>query len=393
MKQLGKGSAVFKHINEDFIVEEINSDGRISSISSSVSAFDNTKVDLSGIDLNDRRDFLMCDVEKINIDNFSLINILCDKLGKRGHEIGYSGTKDKNAWTSQRISIFNPNIDKIREFSHQRIILKNFKWGKHKIKIGDLKGNRFTITLRDVDKDAVKILNRVRNTKHIPNFFGLQRFGSVRKDNFLIGKLILKGKYKDAVFAYLTGYGMEENNDVKNAKKRLKEEKNILQAGEYFPAELVTEHKIIKYLKENKDDYFNAIQILGEKILLIMCQSVQSQIFNQILEIGIDKGVVKENDTIIIPGYNSSNSEGKLKHIEKEILESHGFSLSDFRNKYLPDLSLTASKRKAYFEAKLDEIEILDDEAFDKAKKIVIRFGLDSGSYATTYLEYFFELR
>ncbi len=392
MKSFDKGSVVFKHRADDFIVEEINEDLKISRVSDSVNAFEKAEVDFSNIDVDDRRDFIMLDVEKLNIDHFSLISILCNELKKQPHEIGYAGTKDKLAWTCQRISIFKPDMEKIRKFSHKGIILKNFRWGKHKIKIGDLKGNRFRVTLRDVDDAAIKVLNRVRNTEFIPNFFGTQRFGSLRNDNFQIGKLILKKKYKEAVFAYLTGSGHSESREIKEAKKRLKSERDISSAAEYFPRELHIENKMIEYLSKNKNDYLGALTFIGEKIILIMCQSVQSRLFNEILERLIDRRAISEEDSLIIPGYELNNSHGKFRKITENILEENDLELDDFKNNEVPFLSLATGKRKAFFKVIDINIDVEDDELFIPSKKIKLQFTFDSGSYATIFLEYFFNI-
>lgn len=388
-----KGSVVFKYRAEDFIVEEINEDGKISEISKSISDFENAKVNFGNLDVNDRRDFIMFDLEKINIDHFSVISILCKELKKYPNEIGYAGAKDKTAWTCQRMSVFNPDMEKIRNFSYNGIILKKFRWGKHKIKIGDLKGNKFKVILRDMDKDAIKVLNRVRNTEHIPNLFGIQRFGSLRKNNFQIGKLILKKKYREAVFTYLAGYGSEESKEIKEAKKRLKNEKDLISAKEYFPKELYTECRIIEHLAKNKDDFIGALEIIGEKIVLIMCQSVQSRLFNDILERLIDRGFISNEDSLVIPGYDLNDAHGKFKRITEEVLVENELELEDFKNKDIPFLSLTTLKRKAFFKVRDVHIDVEDDEIFNPGKKIKIQFTFDSGSYATTFLEYFFNLR
>jgi tRNA(Glu) U13 pseudouridine synthase TruD len=87
-----------------------------------------------------------------------------------------------------------------------------------------------------------------------------------------------------------------------------------------------------------------------------------------LLERGIDKGVIKEKDSLFIPGYNVSNSGGKLKYIEQEILADMGISLSDFRNRDFESLSLLGSKRNAFFEVKDVLIETGTDELFSKGK-------------------------
>ena len=46
---------------------------------------------------------------------------------------------------------------------------------KRKIKLGYLTGNRFTITLRDLDKkDAMKLSSHLRKLDYFSNYFGKQ---------------------------------------------------------------------------------------------------------------------------------------------------------------------------------------------------------------------------
>jgi len=384
------GSVVFKHSPEDFIVEEVW-DTEICKISENSEVFGKTKVDFGRLDVNDRRDFMFCEMEKINLDHFSAIEILTREIGKKIHEIGYGGTKDKIAWTCQRVSIFNPNIELIRKFHNPNIILKNFRWGKHKIKTGDLTGNRFRIVLRDADKDAIKILSKLRNSEFIPNYFGEQRFGSLRNDNVKIGKLIFKKKFKEAVFAFLTDFGQSEDQEVKDAKKKLKEKKDLNEARAYFPSKLYAEKRILDYLSSNEEDWIGALKMIGEKTLLLMCQAVQSKIFNDILERVNDEGINAKSLNLM--GYNSEISEGRVGKIEWETMELHDMRFDDFKVDKIPDLSLKSSRRKAFF--KIMDLEVFtdDDELFIPSKKIILSFRLDSGVYATTLLEQFFELR
>ena len=59
----------------------------------------------------------------------------------------------------------------------------------------------------------------------------------------------------------------------------------------------------------------------------------------------------------------------------------------------MPFLTLKGSKRKAFSEIKNLDVRIEEDELFPLSKKIILEFELDSGSYATTFLEGFFVLR
>lgn len=394
MANINKGSVLFKHKPQDFIVEEVWGN-YVCKVSSDSSALNNSKVNISNLDAQEGRDFLSCELEKLNLDHFTAMSILSKELNNQPHELGFAGTKDKIAWTCQKISIFNANVEKISVFHHPGIILKNFKWIRHKIKIGDLSGNRFSIVLRDADEDALKILSRVRNTEFIPNFFGVQRFGSLRADNVKIGKLIFQKKYKEAILALLYGFGDKEDDEVKRAKIKFKSEKDISKAKSYFPAHLYMEHAILDHLSEKgqEQDWLGALSTIDRKVLLIMCQAVQSQLFNEVLERAIDEGLSLHKTSINLLGFDSSFSPGDSGRIEREILKSNSLELKDFSVPDLPFLSLRSSTRKACFAVHDLKAETADDELFPPSKKIILSFVLDSGSYATTLLENFFVLR
>ena len=392
MAEIIKGSVLFKHKPEDFIVEEMWG-GEVCKISEGIECLENANVDFGKLEVNDRRAFLTCDLEKINIDHFTLMSILYKEIGNFQEDICWAGTKDRNAWTAQKISIFRPNIEKIRNFSFPMVRLKNFKWAKRRVNLGDHTSNRFTVVLRDADNDSIKILNKIRNSEYIPNFFGSQRFGSLRKENVRIGILIFKEKFQEAVFEYLTAFGDNEYDETIKAKKRLKTEKDLLSAREYFPKNLRIENRILDYLHSHPGNWIGALRIIGEKTLLLMAQSVQSKFFNDVLEQMIDNKLVIPGQNISLLGCNSNFSSGKIGKIEKEVLESYNLELKDFAVKKLPFLSLNGSTRNAFFKVEVIDVDTQQDEIFTGNKKIVLIFNIVSGSYATTFLEHFFDFR
>ncbi len=355
MKDILIVQAKLKYKPGDFIVEEIGEkwNAKIS---------EEFKQPEIIIDDNDRRDFLWCELEKKDIDHFTTIKEILRLLGKRPDEIGYAGTKDKKAWTSQRISIFNPDIEKIKNFNYQNIILKNFKWNKRKIKMGYLNGNHFKIILRDIGKkDAMKITKQIRNLEWFPNYFGPQRFGA-RGNNVKIGKLLLKRKFKEAI------------REISEDNKR---------QGEYMAY----------HLNKNPEDYVGALKRVDRKNMLMYVNSVQSKIFNEILEFALDEGLnfTKQGQTsCLLIGYKTRFFDGRLGEIEQQVLDSHNLTLEDFDIREIPYLRIKGSFRKAVTEIKDLEIETKDDEEFEGSKKIILEFTLPSGVYATTFLENFF---
>lgn len=354
MKDIPIIQAKLKHKPEDFIVEEVG-DKWICNISEEFAQPD-IRIEESD------KEFIWCELEKKDIDHFTAIKNLSENLQARPIDIGYAGTKDKRAWTSQRISIFKPKLDKLNSFSHPHIILKNFKWNKRKIKLGYLEGNHFNITLRDIDKkDAMTITKHIKNLEWFPNYFGPQRFGK-NDANVKIGKLILKRKFKDAV--------REIAND------------NMFQANQ-----------LEYHLKQNPEDYLGALKRLERKSILMYINAVQSKIFNDILEKSLEEGLTftkQGQQSCLLIGYKTRFFDGKLGQIEQDTLSSHNLQLEDFNIEELPYLRTKGSFRKAVTEIKDLQITTEDDEEFESSKKIILEFTLPSGVYATTFLENFF---
>lgn len=382
--------AKLKYKIEDFIVEEIG-EKWITKISNNFQP--NSNLNLGNLDLSDPKEFLCCEMEKQNIDHFSAIKEVANLLNKRVDAIGYAGTKDKQAWTSQRISIFNPDIEKIKTFSHPKIILKNFKWNKRKIKIGYLESNHFKIILRDIDKkDAMKIAKHIRNLEWFPNYFGPQRFGSQRGNNVKIGKLILKRKFEEAVWTILTDIG-NEREDISRARLKLRKDKNFNEATKYFPNYLKLEKQLLYHLSKNPKDFLGAIKKSERKNMLMFINAVQSKIFNDILEQALEEGLnftKKGQMSCLLVGYKTRFYDGHLGEIEQQVLADHNLKLEDFNIEEISYLRIKGSFRKAVTEIKNLQIETSNDEEFEGSKKITLEFTLPSGVYATTFLENFF---
>ena len=389
-KEIAKVAATLKHFPTDFIVEEI-ADKWNCKVSKEF--IPNEPTNLEGLDKESQKDFLWLELEKLDIDHFTAIKELTNRLRKGTDAIGYAGTKDKSAWTSQRISIFTPDLEKIKNFKHEKIILKNFKWNKRKIKLGYLEGNHFKLILRNIDKkDAVKISNNIRGLKNFPNYFGSQRFG-LRENNTEIGKLILKRNWKEAVEEILYKTSPNERQDITDARKRLNEEKNFEEALKYFPRNLRLERGIISQLARDSDDYLAAIKRGERKNILMFIHSVQSKIFNEILETALDEGMdftKKGQESCLLVGYKTRFYDGRLGDIEKAVIKNNNLTLEDFDVKEIPYLRIKGSFRKALTIIKDLSLDIEDDEEFKGSKKIIVKFTLPSGVYATTFLDNFF---
>ncbi|MFN7134732.1 MAG: tRNA pseudouridine(13) synthase TruD [Myxococcales bacterium] len=93
-------------------------------------------------------------------------------------EVGYAGLKDRHALTRQWFSVPVPADDMAFE-GEGWSVLRRARHG-NKLRTGHLRGNRFTLRLRDVCPDAAERARAIADAlraRGLPNFYGEQRFG------------------------------------------------------------------------------------------------------------------------------------------------------------------------------------------------------------------------
>lgn len=119
-------------------------------------------------------------IEKQSENTHWLAKQLAEFCSVDEKSIGFAGLKDRNALTRQWFSIQMPGKT---EFNWQGFDQPNWKILKtalhnKKLRRGDHLGNRFVLTIRDV-QPSPDLETRLANIKKlgVPNYFGEQRFG------------------------------------------------------------------------------------------------------------------------------------------------------------------------------------------------------------------------
>ncbi len=101
--------------------------------------------------------------------------LLAEAAGISPRDIGFAGRKDHQAVTSQTFSLPVEPVDP----GDPRLELLERARHPHKLRLGHLLGNRFTIRLREVHPEAAARIPALHEAllRGIPNYFGEQRFG------------------------------------------------------------------------------------------------------------------------------------------------------------------------------------------------------------------------
>ena len=348
---------------------------------------------------------LLLDMEKINTDTISAIAMVSRGLNVSKKRVGYAGLKDKRAITCQRISLYMPNPALVEKFGVKGIELRNPIWSNKRIELGELKGNKFIIIIRDISKneeETKKILDEfiTQAAKGVPNYFGNQRFGGKRMITHKVGKLMLKGEFEGAIKMYLTETYEEEKEELKNARINLAKTWDYKQALKEYPFDARSERAIINHLVKYPNDYSGSFQTLPKKIRYLFSHAVQSDIFNKILEerireygekaLDIIEGDVLVNGipAIILPGYESYFANEKAGEIEKRVLTNEEVNFSDFKTEKMGELSSKGDRKEIKLIPANFKIEKIEKDEFNEGKiAVTLSFFLTKGNYATTVLK------
>ncbi|KAI3875171.1 hypothetical protein MKX03_032975, partial [Papaver bracteatum] len=111
--------------------------------------------------------FLRFNLFKENKDTQEALGVIGKMLGVQQRAFGFAGTKDKRAITTQRVTVFKQPVKKLAGLNAM----------SRKDSLGQLQGNRFTITLRGVtadSEDTIKAAADSLGRSGFINYFGLQ---------------------------------------------------------------------------------------------------------------------------------------------------------------------------------------------------------------------------
>jgi len=324
---------IIKQIPEDFVVKE--------------------RIKLS---FNEQGAYSYFLLKKRNYTTEKAVLLIAKRLRIKRKYINYAGSKDKNAVTEQVISI---NADVNKGFRTEDLSLAFLGKGSERINLGSLEGNDFIITVRNLNKIFV-----IPKKLSFPNYFDEQRFS---KSNVEIGRLIIKKRFREAV-ELISDTSFEFMDKMRD----------------FIP----------------KNDYVGALRTVPKRILSLYINSVQSLMFNNIVADYLKRKKHREavycegtfvfpddytgikNKKIQLAGFGT---EIKDKLLEKE-LEKQQLTQRDFLIRQLPEVSSEGTERVMLVETNITG-DFQEDEINKGKKKLILRFFIPKGSYATILIK------
>jgi tRNA pseudouridine13 synthase len=255
---------------------------------------DDFRVDEIPVDVGNEGPYLICRLEKRDWELQHAVKELAKRLGISHRRIGWGGTKDRHAVTSQLISLFNVTPEQVGDVRLKDITLEVIGRSQHALSLGSLKGNRFVIVIRDLEGcDIAAQVASVTLTAAdgLPNYYGIQRFGVIRPLTHRIGEYILRGDFESAVTTYIGKAFPDEPEEIRRARDSFLLDRDPAGALHNLPVPMSYERSMLHHLVGNPGDYPGALQVLPPKLLSMFVSAFQSYLFNCALSTRFDNGI------------------------------------------------------------------------------------------------------
>jgi tRNA pseudouridine13 synthase len=348
------------------------------------------------------------EIRKVGLSTFRAVRAIANALGVPPNQIGYAGLKDAQATTCQVLSVQGVPPEAVAALDLANIRVMWAERHRNKLKVGHLRGNRFTIRIRELSPSALPPSQAIMDVliqRGVPNRYGAQRFGQ-RGDSARLGHRVLRRDAKGFISAFLGSPGSGESEPVQEARSRF-------DAGEWqealllLPRSMADERKALRQLIASHGDYQRAYAAVPKRLKVFLLSAYQSALFNRVLDARLQtldrvyagdlamkhpgRSVFRVEDEVVeqprakrfeisptgpVFGYKMTQPSGKQGRLESEILAAEGLSVEDFR--VGGGIKARGERRALRFQ--VHEPELWYDDG------LMLRFWLAPGSYATIVL-------
>jgi tRNA pseudouridine13 synthase len=355
-------------------------------------------------------------IEKKGLTTDDAIDRISRQLNIRRKDIGYAGLKDARAVTRQWISVEHIEPEKISALRIPNIKILALDRHSNKIKIGHLAGNRFVIKLREMAiglQQAASLAEQILSVlaqRGVPNYFGLQRFGS-RKNSHLLGLAVIKAD-ADEFIDILLGRSNDGDNPAVAAACDFYRQGRYQDALDAWPHVNREQRRTLGTLIKSGGDIKKAFDTFDKHLQTFYISSYQSYLFNMVLAkrmpeidrlLDGDMACKRDNGACFrvedaaaeqdrcdnfqisptgpLLGDRMTELTGPAGQIENAVLADAKLDEKDLRR--MKRLGARGGRRPLRFQPRNWKVNCGQDE---KGDCLQLEFELDSGCYATMLL-------
>ncbi len=357
--------------------------------------------------------FALYRLAKKSIGTPEAIGAICQAWRLQREAVAVGGLKDRHAVTRQYLSIENGPRRKLTQTSFS---LEYLGQSSGPFESSGISANRFEIVLRDLGQlevDKIDALLPAIAASGIPNYFDDQRFGSVGESGDFIARPWCLGDYDRALWLALAEPNSHDRPGVRDEKRELcahwgnweKCRKSAVRPVVRAAMErlcrqprdtrgafiLIPQHERRLYLEAFQSFLWN--RVLGESIRALFGAA-------ELFELEIGRAQVpfflnpappdvrqQLEQPLPLPSARERAELGPLTELYERVAGEFGLECRQLRVKYPRDSFFSRGSRRALFFPTGVTTQAGDDEEHAGRRKLLLRFELPPGCYATILIK------
>ncbi|RDW38307.1 pseudouridine synthase [Yarrowia lipolytica] len=267
-----------------------------------------------------KKEFVHFSLYKENKETMEAVNLISKFLKAKPSQFTYAGTKDKRGVTVQKMTArgISGGVERVKGLNKtlRGMKLGSFAYSDEHLRLGDLEGNEFIITIREIDGKQSEIDAALTSLKEhgFINYYGMQRFGTFSISTHEVGRHVLASQWDEVVDMLLRPQelALEES---KEARQIWKDTKDAGKALTKMPFRCAAECAILKALK-NDPNSLNAVNRIPRNLRIMYGHAYQSYVWNAVVSKRVAMGLkVVEGDLVID---DNANKDGKIEDSNEE---------------------------------------------------------------------------
>jgi tRNA pseudouridine13 synthase len=239
-------------------------------------------------------------VQKRSIDTLHMAK---DLAGELRCNVSYGGLKDKRAVAVQYVTPTSRRSLRPLRVAKENYTAELVGYVAEPMSRARIAGNRFKVVLRNCCAEVgtrVEEAIRLSERRKVPNYYGLQRFGTSGVGTHLIGKAIVKREFEDAV-GLLLGAPFPGESEAGRAASDAMLTQRYEEGIRFLPAGRDVERLVAMELIQHPHEWVRALRRVPIKLRRLYVQAYQSYVFNRTISRAIAEG---EDISKMEPGDN-----------------------------------------------------------------------------------------
>ena len=336
-----------------------------------------------------------------------------DLAGELRCSVSYGGLKDKRALAVQYVTPTSRRSLRPVRVAKENYTAELVGYVAEPMSRARIAGNSFTVVLRDCCADVaarIEDVMRLSEQRKVPNYYGLQRFGTFGAGTHLIGKAIVRREFEEAV-RLLLGAPFPGESDAGRAVREAMLAQRYDEGIRLLPAGKDVERLIAMELIQHPHEWVRALRRVPIKLRRLYVQAYQSYIFNRTLSRAIAGG---EDISKMEPGDNwaEATPDGLLTSVPRGVrdvptagavpmVQVVGYAFRDYASRFDRHIEVVLESEEvkpgSFYVKEMQEVSaeggfrrphlaVRDTSRNIDGQTATMKFTLGKGQYATVLI-------